>query len=338
MASGIQDTPEGEASAHVSLIDTVCFDFEHKALESIEPAAIADRVGKNQPCWVDVLLRDKQTLIDLLLALNIPEMCIDEVLDNPVSGRHDVYNECLHLTMASMRDEGGELVPGHMDMILGEYFVVTIRREPLEFMDQVRRTYEQDFKDFASTLGFLIYEVWDSLVDSYRALVTRLEDEGDRLQASILGEVEEDQVFADVARVTQNILSFRKVMLAERDVLQELAVRKSRFVPASTQPFLDNMVGRIDRLANDLIVEREVMAETINLHLGIVGHKTNRIINRLTVVSMIFLPLTFLCGIYGMNFNYIPEIQWRYGYVFFWVTVVILATVLVIFTRRKRWL
>jgi magnesium transporter len=98
------------------------------------------------------------------------------------------------------------------------------------------------------------------------------------------------------------------------------------------------MVGTLERLGSDLTVEREVLAEMLNLYLGIVGHRTNRVVNRLTALSAVFLPLTFLCGVYGMNFTHLPEKDWQYGYLYFWLVVVGVSVALVLFMRTKRWM
>ena len=133
-----------------------------------------------------------------------------------------------------------------------------------------------------------------------------MEDEVERIQSSILGDLD-DTIFHRVSEVTHDLLTVRKNVLADRAVLQELALRRSRFVNPSTQPYLSNMVGTLERLGNDLSTEREILAEALNLYLSMVSHRTNRIVNRLTVLSAIFLPLTFLCGVYGMNFRILPR-------------------------------
>jgi len=162
------------------------------------------------------------------------------------------------------------------------------------------------------------------------------------VQDSIFGKVD-DRIFNRVAEVTHDLLQLRKNVLADRDVLLQLASRRSSFVNESTQPYLANMVGALDRVGNDLTVERETLAETLNLYLGIVSHRTNRIVNRLTMISAIFLPLTFLCGIYGMNFETdhywnMPELRSPYGYLIFWGLVALISAGSLTFIRLKRWL
>ena len=84
------------------------------------------------------------------------------------------------------------------------------------------------------------------------------------------------------------------------------------------------------------MVARDILSESLDLHMSLVVHRTNRVITRLTAVSMVFLPLTFLCGIYGMNFEFMPELAWPVGYALFWVVVILVTTFQLVLLRRKK--
>ncbi|MGH9198770.1 MAG: magnesium transporter CorA family protein, partial [Acidimicrobiia bacterium] len=262
---------------------------------------------------------------------------IEEAVMHPRGGRYDVYEECLHAALTAPHFIEGRLCVAHVDLVIAERFIVTLHRAPVEFLDQVRQNYHQFFATFAESLGFLLFELWDRLIESYRKALVTLEDEVELIQNSILGDLD-DTIFHRVSEVTQDLLKVRKNVLADRAVLQELALRRSKFVNPSTQPYLSNMVGTLEQLGNDLSTEREILAGALNLYLSMVSHRTNRIVNRLTLLSAIFLPLTFLCGVYGMNFRVLPEIEWQYGYLFFWVLVAVITGSLLLVLKIKHWL
>jgi magnesium transporter len=313
------------------------FDFEARKDRCIAVDEARAACDQGRSCWIDLDASDRQTVETILTQLGVNRVAIDEALSQPVDGRHDVYQDCLHVGVACPRFVDGKIQEAFVDLIIAERFLVTLRRGRADFLDNVRRNYQQDFVKFARTLGFMLYEIWDHLLDSYRRGLREIENEVERVQARIFGEVD-DRIFNQVAEVMHNLLLFRKNILAAREVLRELAVRRSSFVSESTQPFLDNMAGTLERLGSDLTVEREVLAETLNLHLGIVSHRTNRVVTRLTVLSAIFLPLTFLCGVYGMNFDHLPEVKWRFGYLFFWLLAGAIAAILLGLMKVKRWL
>jgi magnesium transporter len=130
----------------------------------------------------------------------------------------------------------------------------------------------------------------------------KFEDRVEKTQAALIGHVD-DTVFQRVSELGADLLHFRKVVLPARSVLTDLSSRKSIFISEATQPFLANMVGNIERVLQDLLVERDILSGSLDLYMSMVGHRTNRVMNRLTVLSVIFLPLTFFSGIWGMNFE-----------------------------------
>jgi magnesium transporter len=313
------------------------FDFESRKERTISADDARAACDGGRCCWIDVLLDDPQQAEVLLKQMGVNPVAIEAVLTEPMGGRCDVYEDCLHTAVSAPRFEDGHLRFSYVDMILGERYIITVRRARVEFIEQSRKNYQHFFQRFAQSLGFLLFEFWDQLVDSYRKALLKLEDEVGTVQANILGEMD-DRIFGRVAEVTHHLLLLRKSILADREVLEQLAVRKSTFVASTTQPYLANMVGTLERLGSDLTVEREILAETLHLYLGVVSHRTNRVVNRLTMISAIFLPLTFLCGVYGMNFTYLPEKDWDYGYLFFWLLAAGIAGGLLALFRLRRWL
>ena len=332
------------------MMNAVEFDFAKKEERAIPVDAVAASCHEGRFCWVDI---DADTQAEpagkVLRELGVNEHVIDEIFGPDVDGRHDLYDDCLHIAVSSGTMDNGTFSTTHVDIVMGESFLVTLRRGKVDFIEQVRAHYRRDFLRFAQSPGFLLYEYWDHLIENYKKMLRKFEAEVEKVQGQIFGKVD-DRIFAKVSAVTHQLLTFRKIMLAAREVIHELSTRRSAFVPESTQPFLDKLAGTLERLSADLAVEREILSETLNLYMGVTSHRTSRIVSRLTVVSMIFLPLTFLCGVYGMNFAIeredasgvtrnllMRELTWEYGYAGFWVVAVTTAVALLAFMRWKRW-
>jgi magnesium transporter len=314
------------------------FDFATKQERSIPPEAVPAAFISGRCCWIDLDTNDRPAAETVLRELGVHSVVIEEALNAHVAGRHDVYDTCLHLAVTAASFKGRELTTSQVDVIVGEQYVVTLHRGHVEFLDQVRRTYSGDFQKFAKTLSFLLYEVWDHLIDSYLKVLRGIEDEVEALQLEMLADVD-DEIFSRVGKLTRELLQFRKLVLTGREVLHELATRRSSFVSETSLPFLGNMVDALERLGSDLSVERETLAETLYLYMGKVSHRTNKVMTRLTTISVIFLPLTFLCGVYGMNFEQnFPERYWAYGYPFFWCMAISVAGGLLWLMKRYRWM
>jgi magnesium transporter len=325
------------------MIQAIEFDFANRKERAISQAEVADCCGRGLFCWVDIDVskaeagQDAKAVVGgLLRDLKVDAMAIEEVLGPDREGRYDVHEGCLHFALSEGRLEGDRLITAHVDVVLGERFLVTFHRRDVEFLRLMRRTYREDFLKFARSPGFLLYEIGDHLIDGYKKTLQRVAEEVEKVQLQLFGEVD-DGIFKHVAELTSDILQFRKIVMASRELFHELASRRSEFVSETTQPFLESMAGTMERLSGDLTTEREVLNETLNLYMGMVSHRTNKVVNRLTVISVIFLPLSFLCGVYGMNLKGIPETEWDYGYPAFWTLAILLSGVLLLLMRRYRW-
>src|SRR5262249_11747474 len=158
----------------------------------------------------------------------------------------------------------------------------------------------------------------------------------EQLQNELRKEKVDDAVFGKISELGADLLHFRKILLPARAVLTDLSIRKSIFISEATQPFLANMFGTVEHVLQDLLVDRDILSESVNLYMSVVSHRTNEVMKRLTVVSVVFLPLTFLCGVYGMNFDVLPELRWHYGYGFFWSVVFGILVVLLWLMKRAK--
>jgi magnesium transporter len=200
-------------------------------------------------------------------------------------------------------------------------------------MREVRRHYRSDFVRFATTPSFLLYELWDRLIDNYLSVHKAFEDRVEQVQRGLTGDVDE-VIFQEASELSSDLLQLRKTLLPARAVLTELSTRKSAFVSEATQPFLGNMVGTIERVLQDVLVDRDILSDSLNNYMSMVAHRTNKVMGKLTVVSVIFMPLTFLCGVYGMNFEVLPELKLQWGYYGFWILTGVIVLGLIGFMRK----
>ncbi len=311
-------------------------DFAAKQERAIAAHEIDAAVKAGKFVWVDLRVASfagaRQTLVDL----EVPAEVIEHALVDDATTQLSRYDGCLHLALTGCRlgpQAGLEL--SRVDAVIFERLLVTVHRGRPAFLEAVRANYRSDFLRHAVTPSFLIYELWDQLLETYHDVQKKFEDRVEQVQGELVNP-SDDHIFQRVSGLGSSLLYFRKVLLPARAVLAELATRRSVFVSEATQAYLANMVGTIEHVLQDLLVDRDILAESLNLYMSVVTHRTNRVMNKLTVVSVIFLPLTFICGIYGMNFEFLPELHWKYAYLGFWLLVVgVVATLLLVLKRFK---
>jgi magnesium transporter len=316
----------------------VAFDFDRKVERVVEAARLtAEGPEAGWFYWVVLDPGDLEAGRAMLSRLDVPEPLVAALLGPQVEGRFELHETAVHFSVTEAWYDGGTLRTGTTEYLLMERVmaVMTPGRSPV--LEQIQRIYREDFHKFAKSSGFLLYELASRLLDSYRRTFQQFAAEVERIQLTLFGKVTDD-IFLSVSQLTADILAFRRMVLVSRDLFNELATRKSAFVAETAQPMLGVHSDRMERLGDELENERSVLAETLNLYMGMVSHRTNKIVNRLTIFSMIFLPLSFLCGVYGMNFEYIPELAWRYGYAGFWSIVFVFVVAFVWFIRKREWI
>ncbi len=308
------------------LVSVVELDFKTKAYRRITPDDVAAAMDGGKFVWIDVDVAHADDARALLAKLDLcaPEIVEDALTREPATqiGRYDSY---LHLVMSGCRLVGHKFELERVDAMVGEHFLLTLHKGQPVFLEAVRKSYLTDFVRFAQSPSFLLNELWDHLIENYLSVHKNFEERVDAVQARLIGQVDES-IFGEASELGADLLHLRKVVLPARAVLTDLSTRKSAFVSEATQPYLGNMVGTVERVLQDVLVDRDILSGSLNNYMSLVAHKTNKVMGRLTVVSIIFLPLTFLCGVYGMNFEIIPELHWTHGYLFFWaITLSIVA-------------
>lgn len=314
----------------------VAFDFPTKQAPTISITHAKQAMAQGKFVWIDIDMARPEEARALLaeLALCTPEIVEDALMRDPATqlARYDDY---IHLVLSGCRLNGFSFELERVDACFGAGFLLTMSRGRPNFLKAMQRNYHADFIRFATSPSFLLFEMWDYLIDNYLEVHKAFDERLEQVQRALTGDVDEG-IFHEASELGSDLLHLRKVVLPARAVLTELSSRKSPFVSEATQPFLANMVGTVERVLQDVLVDRDILSDSLNNYMSMVAHRTNKVMGKLTVVSVIFLPLTFLCGVYGMNFDVMPELKNEWGYYGFWVVAVSLAITLLLFMRRMK--
>ena len=319
-----------------ALVSVVAFDFAAKQDPTIPIGEARAAMAAGKFVWIDVDIARTAEARTLLSQLGL---CSVEIIEDALSREPATqiarYDDYLHLVMSGCRLVGHKFDLERVDAVMGADFLLTLHRGAPVFLEAVRKSYHADFVRFAQSPSFMLYELWDHLIDNYLAVHKVFEERVERVQHALIG-VADESVFPVASELTSDLLHLRKVVLPARSVLTDLSTRKSPFVSEATQPFLGNMVGTVERVLQDVLVDRDILSGALNNYMSMVAHQTNKTMSKLTVVSVIFMPLTFLCGVYGMNFDVLPETTWTYGYALFWGAALVIVAGLLYLMRRNK--
>ena len=309
--------------------------FATKSEGKIDYREMDSSIEQGKFVWLDILVHDFTTAYSSLLnSKKIHEDILEDAAQQQPTTQCSRYEEQLHVVLADVDFVGDDFVSHRVDVVIAENYLITIRTSEVKFLTSVWKSFSQDFELHARSPSFLLYEFWDHLLDRYVKTQNEFEDRVENVQRKLFQKVG-DEFFTDVSELGSDLLEFRKLLLPARAVLSELSNRRSKFISEATQPYLGNMIGSIETVLQDLLVDRDILSESLHLYMSMVGHRTNSVMRKLTVVSVIFLPLTFLVGVYGMNFRSMPELGWDYGYVYFWSTAAFIIVLAVMMMKKN---
>lgn len=334
----MDDDPTSELNGLAACqVQVVEFDFETKVERSLELHDVTAAIEAGRFVWIDLDAQNVEEARQMLAQISgVAEEIVHDALTNEAATRHARYDDSIHVVVSGCRQRGQQFDLERVDIVIAASFLLTIHKGPVQFLSSVRRDYKTDFQRFAKSPSFLVYELWDHLIDNYLAIQKQMEERVEQLQNELRGNKVDDALFGRISELGADLLHFRKILLPARAVLTDLSTRRTIFISEVTQSFLHNMVGTVEHVLQDLLVDRDILSESLNLYMSLVSHRTNEVMKRLTVVSVVFLPLTFLCGVYGMNFEVLPELRWTYGYAYFWAVALAVVVALLLLLHRAK--
>ncbi len=345
IATATAAPPRSAMPAHPA-VHAEFLDFRDHSRGLLEPAEISAQIAAGRFVWLDVdLAAATPTEITGLLPDGLPcQAAVAEILaadhrdirdDGRTVSTLSRTDEAIHIRLVGAHDKAEGITSEILDVVITAGMLVTFHQGRCGVLDAVRGDYVSDFERHAATPSFLVYEFWDKQIDQFLSVQGRLDEEVETIRLALRHSADE-ATLTRLADVSSRLLALRKRVLPARRVLEELVARKTMLVSEATLTFLGKMIDTLERLLADITANREILESAMNFSLTVMAHRTNLTMNRLAVVSTIFLPLTFLCGVYGMNFEVMPETEWAHGYTLFWIVSAIITVTLTIVLKRAR--
>lgn len=288
--------------------------------------------------WWDVRGLHPRVVDRFRVRFGFHALAAEDVLHIPQRPRVEAYDGYLFVVARLVKLEKRRAVAEQMSFFLYPTTVISFQEDPDDSWEPLRRRIDNPkSKMRESGAGFLLYAMLDAIVDHlfpilehYQELIEDLEDEV--LTRPSPGALESIQ---DIKR---DLVVLRRVIWPTRDLVEQLQRIDSPLLDDSTRLYLRDVHGHAIHAAEALDALRESANGLLDIHLSASSHRANETMQVLTVTATVFIPLTFLAGVYGMNFEYIPELSHRNGYFVFWAVCLAMAGGLVIAFRRRGWL
>jgi magnesium transporter len=222
-------------------------------------------------------------------------------------------------------------------MILGANYLVTIHVEAIPEMEGIFNKLMKMQQIHHQQAAFFLYNIMNVAVEEYFPLVEDMEDKIDSYMEDLLS----DQKASDlntVMSLKHRNMSVRRTVYALRDVVMRLAGRDLPVIPEELNVYLMDVYERLARLSIEVDNNSDLISSSLDIHLSAVSNRLNVTMKRLTGIATFFMPATFLAGVYGMNFIHMPEYKWYYGYLYFWILILVVTVIMAFIAKKQDWL
>jgi magnesium transporter len=350
-AAGIELHDLAPVSTQPPSVRISCTDYSPQQAAFAEVVDVPAFIAQHRPEWSAVRWINVDSLSDLGVVRALAEkyrlhpLAIEDVLHVPQRPKLQAYGDDdagyqarLFIIARELELREGQLHTEQVSIFVGHRTVLTFQEAPGDVWDPLRQRIRTPGSRLRQNdASFLCYSLLDAIVDEAFPI---LENFGDRLEGleDVVLQRPSPQVILEIHRVKRELLLVRRAMWPMREVLSKMQREPHECFSDETRTYMHDLYDHAVQTIDIVETYRELASGLTETYMTAMSNRMNEIMKVLTIIGTIFIPLTFLAGVYGMNFEYLPEFKWRYGYVMFWGISLGLAGSMLVWFRRKGWL
>jgi magnesium transporter len=323
----------------ISVLDYDEIGIHEYEVEDIQQQCIALK-EKPSVTWISVDgLHETEKLKALGDCFGLHPLVLEDILNTDQRPKMEDYGDYLYLVfkMLHCKAESSVVLQEQISLILGDTFVISFQEGEEEVFEPVRERIRSG-KGLIRKLGpdYLVYALLDVTVDNYYSVLERLGENIEVLADRVL-KTPEPKTLGEVQISKREMLFVHRWIWPLREAISALSKRDSKLVKESTAIYLRDVYDHTLQIMDAVDLYREMLSETLDLYVSTVSNKLNQVMTVLTIIATIFIPLTFLAGVYGMNFKHMPELEWRWGYPLIWAVMIGVGVFMLASFKRKKW-
>ncbi len=291
--------------------------------------------------WLDMLNPTEQDLKHVAEKFQLHPLAIEDATHEHQRPKVEEYENFYFVVFytANVQERSQKLDICEIDMFLGKNYLITVHEQPIHELDEAEQRWTRNVKQLEWGIGVLLYSLLDAIVDHYFPIVDALVDQAEDLEDRLFTGATRDTRFTQqLLELRKQFLVMRRVATPERDVLNVLTNRDTPIFDEHAVIYFRDIYDHITRLADTIDLYRDQLSSAMDANLSIVSNDLNKVMRTLTVASIILMVDSLIAGIYGMNFENIPELHLYYGYFGALILMVFLSILLVLIFKKLKWL
>jgi len=271
---------------------------------------------------------------------NLHPLMLEDILHTNQRPKIDDYENHLYIVVRQYfyDEEENEINAEQVSIVLGRNYVISFQEREGDVFNPIRdRIRNNKGRVRKSGADYLTYSLLDTLIDSYFIILEKIGDDIEDLEDEVMNYTGPSTIF-HIHRHKRNLLHLRKSLWPLREVVGSFRSEETDLVQESTDVYLRDVYDHTIQVVDTLELLRDMISGMIDLNLSSASNRMNEVMKVLTLIATLFIPLTFIAGIYGMNFEYMPELKWHWGYFASLGAMVVIGVVMVIYFKSRKWL
>jgi len=332
----------GEQKVDETRITLIDYDEEHlqeKVLDGIEEAFPL----KNLPTvtWINI---DGLHQLDIIEKVgqhfNIHPLVLEDIVNTGQRPKTEEFEDLIFvvLKMLHYKENLEKITSEQFSLVLGPNFLISFQEIQGDVFKIVReRIRKPKTRIRKAGCDYLAYALIDAIVDHYFLILEKLGENIEALEEDLL-ENPSPETLQTLHEMKREMIYLRKQIWPIRELINSLVKGESSLINESTSLFFRDIYDHTIQIIDTIESYRDILSGMLDIYLSTLSNKMNEVMKVLTIIATIFIPITFVAGIYGMNFKFMPELEWRWGYAMVWAIIVVAAGIMIGFFKKKQWL
>jgi magnesium transporter len=301
-----------------------------------------NEIDEDHTAWLNYHgLSEKENIELLCNHLKIDNLCVESIFSETRRAKVEEYDNYMFFSIKSAltsENEENLLLSDQLTFVLSHDYLISFQEKPSDYFKNIReRIIKNKGVIRKKSTDFLLFRMLESIIDNYFNVIESISEKINQIDNNI-HKTDDKSIIAEIELEKRKLIELRKIVIPMRDITVQLENAETPFIHDNNQHYFVNLKFLCESVLEEIDANKQILDGMTNLYYAAQGQRMNEIMKILTVVSAIFIPLTFIAGVYGMNFVHMPELQYTYGYYVVMAGMFLMGISLLVFFWKRGWL